>query len=152
MRCSAGLAAYAYALALCGLVSSNNNNNGVSAARWGGGYVRHPDRSTRLTTPQPHEYVDVSALPKNFDWRNVNGTRFVTISRNQHVPHYCGACWSFGAFICSLYELLLLLCVPSMRRCIREIRALTYSSWMLWIALVPIYCDIQPRRLRSQTA
>lgn len=62
----------------------------------GGGYVRHPDRSEHLTSARPHEYLDTSALPTNFDWRNVNGTRFVTISRNQHIPHYCGACWAFG--------------------------------------------------------
>ncbi|CAH0474720.1 unnamed protein product [Peronospora belbahrii] len=61
------------------------------------GYVRNPDRSVLLTSPRPHDALDVSKLPKNFDWRNVNGTRYVTISRNQHIPHYCGSCWSFAA-------------------------------------------------------
>ncbi|POM58496.1 Cysteine protease family C01A, partial [Phytophthora palmivora] len=61
----------------------------------GYGYVRSPDRSVSLTSPRPHDVLDVSKLPKNFDWRNVNGTRYVTISRNQHIPHYCGSCWSF---------------------------------------------------------
>ncbi|KAJ0405798.1 hypothetical protein ATCC90586_008452 [Pythium insidiosum] len=63
----------------------------------GGCYKRHPDRSQLVTSPRPHDELDVSALPKNFDWRNVNGTNFATISRNQHIPHYCGACWAFGA-------------------------------------------------------
>ncbi|TYZ57012.1 hypothetical protein PybrP1_003278 [[Pythium] brassicae (nom. inval.)] len=85
------VAALVAALAACSV------SGAVPGTRWGGGYVRHADRSTRLTSPRPHEYLDVHALPRNFDWRNVNGTRFVTISRNQHVPHYCGACWSFAA-------------------------------------------------------
>ncbi|CAI5720013.1 unnamed protein product [Peronospora effusa] len=65
--------------------------------RGGYGYTRSPDRSVSLTSPRPHDVLDVTKLPKNFDWRNVNGTRYVTISRNQHIPHYCGSCWSFAA-------------------------------------------------------
>jgi cathepsin X len=65
----------------------------------GFGYVRSPDRSVSLSSPRPHDVLDVSKLPRNFDWRNVNGTSYVTISRNQHIPHYCGSCWSFGAAV-----------------------------------------------------
>jgi cathepsin X len=70
---------------------------GVTTEAAGGCYVRSDDRSELVTSPRPHEYLEAGALPKNFDWRSVNGTRFVTISRNQHIPHYCGSCWSFGA-------------------------------------------------------
>ena len=62
----------------------------------GYGYVRSPDRSVSLTSPRPHDVLDVAQLPKDFDWRSVNNTRYVTISRNQHIPHYCGSCWAFG--------------------------------------------------------
>ncbi|KAE9130864.1 hypothetical protein PF010_g3694 [Phytophthora fragariae] len=63
----------------------------------GYGYVRSPDRSVELTSPRAHDVLDVAKLPKNFDWRNVNGSSYVTISRNQHIPHYCGSCWSFAS-------------------------------------------------------
>lgn len=38
----------------------------------------------------------LSAFPQNFFWGNVSGTNFLTVSRNQHIPEYCGACWAFA--------------------------------------------------------
>ena len=50
-----------------------------------------------VTMPEPKDYVDVTALPDNFSWGNVNGKNYLSKMLNQHLPQYCGACWAHGA-------------------------------------------------------
>jgi cathepsin X len=40
--------------------------------------------------------VNPYTLPANYDWRNMNGTNFLSWNKNQHIPEYCGSCWSQG--------------------------------------------------------
>jgi cathepsin X len=43
-----------------------------------------------VTRPQPWLVHKQEDLPKNVDWRNMNG-------KNQHIPQYCGSCWAQGS-------------------------------------------------------
>ena len=43
------------------------------------------------------KYSDIGSLPKNLDWRWHNKQKFVTWTRNQHIPNYCGSCWAFSS-------------------------------------------------------
>lgn len=67
-------------------------------------YRRSPDHHDEyVTSARPHEVAGFLErnLPTSLDWREKrsekSGASLVTISRNQHIPNYCGACWSFAS-------------------------------------------------------
>lgn len=47
-----------------------------------------------VVSPKPEDYVLNSEIPVNWDWRNINGTNWLSWTKNQHIPRYCGSCWA----------------------------------------------------------
>ncbi len=51
----------------------------------------------RGNSSESHELLALEAdYPADFSWCNKDGKSYCTMSRNQHIPQYCGSCWAHG--------------------------------------------------------
>jgi len=48
------------------------------------------------TTARSWDIIPVNLLPKQVDWRDMNGRNYMSWNKNQHIPRYCGSCWAQG--------------------------------------------------------
>jgi len=49
--------------------------------------IRDPETiKEHIVSPQPKDYINASNLPTNFFWGDVNGTNYLSWTRNQHIP------------------------------------------------------------------
>ena len=69
----------------------------VQSSVYHGHKVDHSSRPPQLVlSTLPSTSIADSEVPRNFDWRNIEGRSMVTADVNQHVPVYCGSCWIHG--------------------------------------------------------
>jgi len=44
-----------------------------------------------------HHLLELETYPDEFTWCDKDGVNYCTMSRNQHIPQYCGSCWAHGS-------------------------------------------------------
>lgn len=65
---------------------------------WTDEQVRRAGWIPRANSSNSHDLLSApETYPDDFTWCNKDGVNYCTMSRNQHIPQYCGSCWAHGA-------------------------------------------------------
>ena len=55
------------------------------------------NKGEQITQPRPWEMLSAEQLPSEWDWRNANGHNYLSWTRTQETPVWCGSCWAIAA-------------------------------------------------------
>jgi len=62
-----------------------------------GSFTKSAVEYSKITGPEPKDWVKDSDLPERFWWGDVDGVNYLSWTVNQHIPEYCGSCWAQAA-------------------------------------------------------
>jgi len=79
------------------LVAVDANVRGKSEV-WTDDQMRSAGYTPKANFSNSHDFLlGAATYPDEFSWCNKSDVNYCTISRNQHIPQYCGSCWAHGA-------------------------------------------------------
>lgn len=66
--------------------------------RWTDEQIRAAGWVPRANSSNSHDLLEEPIeYPDTFSWCDKDGVNYCSMSRNQHIPQYCGSCWAHGA-------------------------------------------------------
>jgi len=85
-------------LVLVALATSAHANVRGRSEVWTEDQIRAAGYTPKKNSSDSHDKLLAAAnYPDKFTWCDKDGVNYCTMSRNQHIPQYCGSCWAHGA-------------------------------------------------------
>lgn len=80
------------------LVAGADANIRGKSEKWTEEQIRAAGYVPKANFSNSHDkLLGAVSYPDDFTWCDKDGVNYCTMSRNQHIPQYCGSCWAHGA-------------------------------------------------------